>query len=280
MTGFFAEFKNAGLVLVIAALAARPKFNRRKLFAIGAAVFLFLAVAVFWSSVKYDYRLFVNQGSGAQVVLVPLGERVEYISDHAANFSAEDLQIGINLLVARHGYIDYLAQTMQFVPQHRPHENGSITWSVVRHIAMPRIFFPDKPPLLSDTLVTGRYTGNLMTKDSNASISIGYLGELYVDFGYVGGLVGVLAIGFIVGSGVRTLALNRNTPDLLNAGLCVMASLPLAYFGTAYVKLIGALIFSFVVAWLFQRVAWRYVPGASALQRARAGVAKRNRPHR
>lgn len=270
MTGFFAEFKNSLLALVIAAIIARPKFSRLGLVTAVAAGILLVGVATFWSAIKGEYRNFVNQGTGAQVVLVPIDERVSFIGRAAFEFSIADAERGFDLLIARHGYIDFLAQTMRYVPSGRPHENGAFTQAVVSHIAMPRIFFPGKTPLPNDTEVMAKYTGQHMMWDGNTSISLGHLAELYIDFGYFGGLLGMMVIGLIVGGIFRVLVGHRGSSDLLKAGLCVMAALPLAYFGTAYVKLIGALVLISLIAIALQVVGLRYMPWLSAMKAARS----------
>ncbi|MFZ4687476.1 MAG: hypothetical protein ACOYMK_17950, partial [Hyphomonadaceae bacterium] len=247
MTGFFADFKNSILTLLIAAIIARPRLGRGSVMAAGAAAGLILLVAIFWSAVKTDYRVMVNQGSGAQVILVPLEERADYILKAMGEFGPDDLSRGFNALVARHGYVEYLAQTMSYIPASAPHENGAITLSAIRHITQPRIFFPNKPPLPSDTEVMARYTGQQNVWDANTSISIGHVGEIYVDFGFWGGLVAMMMLGGLIGFFVRTIADAQRTPDLLKAGLCIVAILPLAYFGNAYVKLIGTTTFCAII---------------------------------
>lgn len=270
LTGFFAEFKNGILALLIAALIARPKFSKSSILIAAGAGAIIMSVAIFWSSIKSEYRDFLNQGTGAQVILVPIDERISFLGDAAFNFGIDDAQRGFDLLVARHGYIEFLAQTMRFVPYGRPHENGALTQAVVSHIAMPRILFPGKPPLPSDTEVMAKYTGQSMLWGSNTSISLGHLAELYIDFGYFGGLFGMMVIGLIVGGFFRVLVGHRGSSDLMKAGLCVMASLPLAYFGTAYVKLIGGLVFTSLIAIAFQVFALRYLPSMSAMKKPRA----------
>jgi hypothetical protein len=270
MTGFFADFKNGILALVIAAIIARPKLGQQGILPAAGAGLLLLGVGIFWSAVKVEYRDFVNEGTGAQVILVPIEERVSFLGDAAFKFSIDDVQRGFDSLVARHGYIDFLAQTMRFVPYGRPHENGALTQAVVIHIATPRVLFPGKPPLPNDTEVMAKYTGRPMIWDNNTSISLGHLAELYIDFGYFGGLFGMMVIGLIVGGICRVLVGHRGSSDLLKAGLCVMATLPLAYFGTAYVKLIGALVFTSLIAIAFQVVASRCLPSLSAMKTPRA----------
>jgi hypothetical protein len=253
ITGFFADFKNSLLTFLVTALAARPRLRPVDLAVVTAAVALLLGVAVFWSTVKTDYRFFVNGGSGAQVVAVPLADRVGYMMTALGSIDRQGVGSGFNRLVARHGYIEYLGLTIENVPERVPHEDGALTAAVIQHIAFPRVLFPNKPALPSDTDVMARYTGLPNTWNADTSISIGHLGELYIDFGFGGGIAVMLAIGGLVGFVFRKLRKGRRTPALISSGLCLMAALPLAYFGTAYVKLVGAFVFSSAIALCCER---------------------------
>lgn len=253
MTGFFAGFKGSLLTVLVAAAAARPNLRRGDAIVIGASAAALLLVAIFWSAVKVDYRSFVNQDTGAQAVLVPLADRIAYLMQSLVSFDLTELTDGFNRLVARHGYVEFLGLVMQNVPANVPHENGNLTFAVVQHISMPRFLFPGKPPLPSDTEVMARYSGLLYTWNDSTSISIGYLGELYIDFGWLGGLLAALVIGVLGGAVYRTVSRRGRAPELLVAGLCVGAALPLAYFGTAYAKMMGAFVFSAIWAVMWKK---------------------------
>jgi len=254
MTGFFADFKNSLLTLLVAAMSTRPRFRPQDLAVLGSAVALLIGIGVFWSTIKPDYREFVNQGTGEQVVLVSLEERIAFIANRALDFDGTDVHTGLERLVSRHGYIDYLAQTMEFVPRGLPHEDGALTSAVLRHVTMPRFLFPDKPALPNDTEIMAKYTGQEMVWNRSTSISIGHLAELYIDFGYIGGLLGMLTLGLLVGFSYRILRNHNRTPALISAAISLTVALQLAYFGIAYSKIVGALIFSFAIAVLFQRL--------------------------
>ncbi len=253
MTGFFAEFKDSILTFLIAALAARPKLRPADMAIVTSAGILLFGIAIFWSEVKPSYRLFVNQGSGEQVVLEPLNQRIEFLANAAGAMDAAQFSDGFDKLVARHGYIEYLALTMQSVPAVIPHENGRLTLGLLEHVTVPRFLFPDKPVLPNDTEITKRYTGVHLSINSATSISIGYLGELYVDFGLLGSLLAVAAIGGVTGFAYRMLRDHSNGPLLVVAGLCLIIALPLAYFGQAYVKTMGGWVASVIVAFAGQR---------------------------
>ena len=102
MTGFFAEFKNSILTLVVAALAARPKLRPADIASVTAALTLLLCVAIFWTEIKPSYRAFVNQGTGGQIVLEPLEQRLEFITDAAVKMDSTQFADGFDRLIARH----------------------------------------------------------------------------------------------------------------------------------------------------------------------------------
>jgi hypothetical protein len=253
MTGFFAEFKYSILTFLVAALAARPRLRPADMASVTAVGILLIGVGMFWTVIKPSYRLFMNQGTGEQVVLEPLNKRLEFIANAARTMDASEFFGGFDKLVGRHGYIEYLALTMQYVPKVIPHENGRLSLAVLQHISVPRFLFPDKPVLPNDTAITVRYTGLPLTIDTSTSISIGYLGELYVDLGFIGALVAVGAIGGITGLAYRKLSDQSRVPLLLIAGLCLMIVLPWAYFGQAYAKNVGAWVASSLIAFVAMR---------------------------
>jgi hypothetical protein len=247
MTGFFAEFKNTILTFFVAAISAKPRLKAADVLVVSAAAGIVLAVGIFWSAVKPDYREFVNQGTGAQIVSVPIGDRIDFLTNAALEFDSEKVAHGFQRLVARHGYVEFLGLVMGYIPSAMPTEGGKITAAVFRHIAVPRFLWPQKPALPSDTEVMSKYTGLPMVWNSDTSISIGYLGELYADFGYLGGLLGALVIGLVVGLSYKLVRTRFAGSAIICAGLCLMVALPIAYFGTAYVKMVGAFVMTSVV---------------------------------
>jgi hypothetical protein len=253
ITGFFADFKEPILVFCLAAICARPKVKAPDLAVIGAAAALLLSVAVFWTSVKGDYREFVNEGSGAQVVRVSLSDRLGHLGEAAQRFDGGEFSVGFEQLLRRHSYIDFLANTMHHVPATIPHENGKQLGASLLHIATPRIFFPNKPPTPFDSDVTAKYTGLPTNRNIGTSISIGYLGELYIDFGVPGALVSMLGLGYVAGLAYRSLAAVGKASILFTYGLAVTFAMRLATFETALIKVLGGTVTAYIAALLIKR---------------------------
>lgn len=254
LTGFFAGFRESLLVLLVAAAAARPRLDLRGIFAAGVVVSLVLAVGVFWTAIKPDYRDFLNQGSGQQEVTQSVGARLSYVGKAADEFKADQVQIGMKDLVARISYIDFLAETLKHVPDYVPHEDGRRLGAALLNIVTPRIFFPDKPPTPDDSAVTAQYTGLRLGLGGGTSISIGYLGELYIDFGYVGAVVGAFAIGLFGGLAHRTLRGYGGIPLFFSYGLSAMLMVAFTAFETDLVRFLGSIVTIFAACLVLQRL--------------------------
>jgi hypothetical protein len=247
LVGFFAGFKDPLLVLFAAVLCVTYRRSLRGVTVLTSIALLFIVVGSFWSFIKADYRGFVSLGTGQQVVAVDLKSRVNYVAREGAGFGVAEFATGLDTLVERHGYIDFLGVVMRTVPSAIPHEDGGLTRMVLAHVTMPRFLFPSKPELVSDSVVASYYTGGAVRVTDSTSISIGHLGELYIDFGISGALLGMALIGLIVGM-VYIFCVRRATSAVLGVGLGILPSLALAYFGTAYIKLVGGGLFVSIVA--------------------------------
>jgi hypothetical protein len=250
ITGFFAEFKEVFVVILIGVVAASPRVKPRTamigLVLAGAT----LAMGAFWSAIKADYRTYVSEGSWQQSALVPLEDRLDYLAHRVSETDAETMEFGFDILVRRWGYVDLLSATISNVPAKVPYENGALIGASVMHMLQPRLLFPDKPPLASDTDVAIRYSGIGFNEGGNAattSISLGYVTELYVDFGVVGALAVTFLLGLLLGCAVKYLMASTALPAIVNSGLAIVLAISVASFEEALAKMIGAAVTSFVV---------------------------------
>jgi len=242
LTGFFATFRETFLVLLIAAAAARPRLGFRGFLITGGVFAAMLTVTVFWSAIKTDYRDFLNAGSHQQEVVRSLSDRLSYVGQAADQFDDDQFRTGLRKLGARISYIDFLASTMKYVPEVLPHENGRRLGEAFANIFEPRILFPDKPPTPDDTTVTAHYTGLHLEGTVGTSISIGYLGELYIDFGRVGAVIGAFVIGLFAGLAYRVIRGFKGIPLFFSYGIATMVLVNFAIFETDLVRFLGSAI--------------------------------------
>jgi hypothetical protein len=261
-TGIFADFKEVFVVLAIGIVAAAWRRRPRTAVACVVLAGIALTLGAFWSAIKDDYRAYVSLGSWHQVVLVPVEDRLAYLVDRAFKADAQTMRSGFDALARRWGYIDLLSATMRNVPARVPFENGGLVGAAVMHVLQPRLLFPDKPPLPSDTEIAVRYSGIGLDAGGNAvdtSISLGYVAELYVDFGVVGTSAATFLLGFLFGRAVKYLIGSTELPEIVSSGLALVLMMAVASFEVALAKMIGAVVTTFVMILALRKFVFHYL---------------------
>jgi hypothetical protein len=265
--GFFGGFRDVFFVLFVAVASARPRLQMRSIIPLIVAAAVALVLASFWSEVKTGYRAFLNRGTYAQVVLVPVEERLSYIAARAAAADADTLAKGFEKLVLRMGYVEFFGATLENVPARKPYENGAMTLAAISHIFLPRLFFPDKAALPPDTQITTEYTGLPLMYRNDTSISIGYPGELYVDFGVTGLFICMAILGFAYGKATRIIQRSFKSP-LIGYGATIPLLMPGFLFETSLPKLLGGVATSFIFLLLMSKFIMPYFEKMFSLNRA------------
>ncbi len=244
---YFSAWKEVILVVVLAYFFCRPSFELRRIAAGAGLVAFGLALAVFWTAIKVEQRLFLNEGTGQQVITRGTAESLANAFDLAAATEPEEYRLATLRLAERIAYVDYFANTLVHVPQVRPHENGQLWWQAITHVFTPRIFFPDKPPLQSDSEQTMYYTGlRLASSSQGTSISLGYMAESYVDFGVPGMFVPIFLWGLLVGASLSQLVARFGPSDLV-WGAAVVIILSTLILEVSAVKMVGGTLMSIFV---------------------------------
>jgi hypothetical protein len=162
---------------------------------------------------------------------------------------------GFDQLAKRWGYVDFLAATMRNVPARLPFEDGAKVGATIMHVLQPRFIFPDKPPLPSDSDVTQKYTGIHYGRSSSegTSVSLGYLAELYIDFGILGTLVAMFILGVLLSLCVRFVCSSSSLPTIVSHGLAVMLVMSVIMFDQALAKTVGAFVTTVAVIVVLRR---------------------------
>ena len=146
-----------------------------------------------------EYRNFLNQGTGMQVVKVPVDQRLNYLSKVMTEVDYTKLGNGIEQFVNRISYSDFLSQVMDKIPEFNSYENGHLFINTLKHIFMPRLFFPDKE-ILNDSQMTNMYTGRHYSGPSKGvSVGLGYMAYYYIDFGKYAMLLFIFLQGSLFG---------------------------------------------------------------------------------
>lgn len=272
MLGYFSGFKEVFFVLLVAGtgVLAGGRRNLAPLLATGAGLLL---LAVVWQAIKGPYRMFLSQGERAQIVTVSVPERISWLVAHAGEIDSESLDEGLEDGLRRLGYVDFFAQSLRNVPAMIPHTHGLLWKEAVLHPLMPRLFFPNKPAI-NDSDRTNTYTGvTVAGADEGTSISIGYVGESYIDFGKYGMFVPILLWGWLIGWCHEFLI--RRAPHMVMGsalGACLLLSTVLQ-LESSNIKMMGSLMAGFLVTAVllhfWGKQAWGWIAADSELGRAR-----------
>lgn len=269
-TGFLSDFRAVFVYVAVAALAARIKWTGATTAAALTWLVALLFLALFWTSVKFDYREYVTAGEDSQQIRVPLDQRMAYLGERVLNIGDTRWGETAYVLLIRFGYIDIFGQVIGV-------DRGTYEPIAVRqwkdalaHVFQPRFLFPDKPWLSdSDVFLRLARSDPMEQVRAGTSISVGYMAENYVDLGFPGMLGGVFGFGLLFALVVRYF-MSRPLPWMLReaiamglvfntAGTGMEISLPKILGATVMFFLVWSLMAKFALPvamrWLDQRAA-------------------------
>jgi hypothetical protein len=259
---YFSTFKSVIFVLLIVGLGITNERGRFRILPIMVSMLIFIPLIGFWQAVKSEYRLFLNQGTGQQVVMVSIPERLAFLAKSASGVELLDISNGIVTGIERLGYLDFFALSLLAVPSQIPHENGDLWFGAIKHTVMPRLLFPDKP-VLNESERTMRYTQvRIAGENEGTAISLGYPAESYIDFGMYGMFIPIFLLGLFLGWVYRWFSTRGPYYVFGNAlGICL-----LLFSGhqleTSNVKIFGGLVAGIIAFALVNKftvpLMWRY----------------------
>ena len=254
--GFFSGFKEVVFVTVVTYFAAR---SRVTMGTVAGAVALVVALGVLgsaWTVVKPEYRRAIAGGdTNRQGAVVDQGTQVSTLVDLISGLDGEALADGLEPLAGRIAYVDFFGYVLGYVPTVVPHEDGAVWGAAFKHVATPRILFPSKPPLVSDSEITNRYTGlGVAGEGQGTSISIGYMAESYVDFGPLWMFIPIFLVG--VGRGlIYRFFLRRGDARLVGYAFTIAVFWGGYQLEVATGKLLGGTLTRFIILALVFRFA-------------------------
>jgi hypothetical protein len=252
--GFFSGFKTVLIVMLLAALTSPKAFHGVRFRAAAALAVVILALGIVWTGVKGEYRQFLNQGTGQQVVLVPVTERIAKLAELVADMGPSRFGESLVTLVERVTYVYYFGQAMETVPRDIPYERGLLWREAVAGALVPRLLNPDKR-VIDDSERTSYYTGNRVAGAAEgASISLGYVAESYIDFGPVLMMVPLLLWGIFVGGLYRLLIRSTRYPLFGYGCATVLVALDASVLEQSNLKMVSAFVLGFLVLFLSQKV--------------------------
>lgn len=238
-TGYFSNFKEP---LLLAGMAVCEVFDRRRVehwLTAGALGVVLSIASVMWMGVRTEYR----QDFVDDVFASSRGMRLErmqaLMSDWLTN---RDNRVGrdMDLLMDRAWAIYYPALAVARVPAVLPHTEGELLGGTLYHLVTPRILFPNKPDLPSDSELVRRYSGVWVAgADENTSIAFGYAAESYVDFGVPLMFLPVLVFGVFCGVMFEWFLRVLHHRELAVALVTVVFWMNLYLFERSWAKMVG-----------------------------------------
>ena len=236
LIGYFSNFKEAFIVILIALMTGRRPMNARIWLFAAATATAVIWVSLVWTSVKKEYRHFLASNPTVE-------ERFEWM---AQRFFVEgpDYHDAVLHLFQRIGYTKFYAAVIArddsgLFRQRR----FDFYISAVQHVLTPRILFPDKPRL-DDSKLTTALLG--IKIDKYTSISVGYVTQAHVDFGFPGLLLPVLVIGCMIG-GVAKYFMTRPAPLLIREAFTAATLFLVFRFEENIDKALGGFLTGFFV---------------------------------
>ena len=197
---YFSGFKTIiyYILIIVLTLLAVIKFN--KIISVACAIVMLFFAGVFWTSIKGEYRFFLNKGSKTQSVQVEKSEALNKLLEISEKQNESTFSGATEDFLDRLQYTYHLAKAMDRIPQIIPYQNGANWFTTLIFVLTPRILNPDKG-VYDASVKTSKYTGiQYAGIKKGTSISLGYFADGYVDFGYIGMFIPLLILGLIYGS--------------------------------------------------------------------------------
>jgi hypothetical protein len=179
--------------------------------------------------------------------------RIEKLYDLVSEVDSERFYRATSELMDRVAYVQYFGMVLNNVPEVLPHEHGALWLDAITRPVMPRLLFPQKA-VIDESALTSKYTGvRVAGFELGTQISIGYMGETYIDFGKFGMMPALFALGIIFGTIYRWLMRSPKSRGVLGMGLASAILLAPLELGNSTAKLFGELVVAILVSWLLTR---------------------------
>lgn len=164
---------------------------RMKLF---IALISALCVATFLNGIKSDYRFIISKNKIDDVQKVKLLGSLLWDSISSANETFFSTNTGDRIVRFNQGWI--VARIQKRVPDGEPYASGETIVSAIVASIVPRFLVPEKLGAVSKELFK-KYTGHELSQST--SMALGVVGEMYANFGTLGGIFAIFVYGLIVG---------------------------------------------------------------------------------
>ncbi|MFN2601765.1 MAG: hypothetical protein ABR582_03290 [Gemmatimonadaceae bacterium] len=235
-TGFFADFREPLVIIGVAIFGTMDRKKAATWVTIASIAGLAIGSALIWTSVKPIIR-------EQYLASVSAGQRLNSV----VTLTSSTLSSGIERwkgetdhLISRIWVVYFAGLAYKRVPSIVPYENGAILREAVDNVLKPRLFFPNKPEIASQSDEVRKYAGVwVLGRETNTSFAFGYAGESYVDFGLPYMFVPIFILGAILGFGYRWLSAHISYDELRIGVIIVIFWSTLGLYEASWVMIIG-----------------------------------------
>jgi hypothetical protein len=240
VTGFHAGFREPLIMAVLAFLERFDRQNVRHWVSLGVLFVVMGLLGVAWISVRVNYRgRYLSDEAFAQ----NRGARLDSLTAAAKQWAAQDRSefLGnIDGFIDRLWAIYYPALAVARVPDVEPHTNGKLMSATLQFVFMPRVFFPDKPEVGSDSELVRKYSGVWVAGAAqDTDIAFGYAAESYIDYGVPWMFIPVFIWGAFMGVCYAGMFKYYRHRDIAVSVATVICWLTLYLFERSWAKTIG-----------------------------------------
>jgi hypothetical protein len=208
------------------------------------SVFLVGAGAAWEGAIKPKWRSFEIEGS-------PM-EKLEAFAGVAESATSEsESESWLQALIHRVSSITQFSLVLLRVPDIVPHEGGQLTLRAVKHILVPRILFPEKENLGTDSWLAEEYAGLRVGEDT--SVGIGYMAEFYVDWGIGGLFPSLMIMGILLGLAYALIFVFSPSYSIGSALVIVPFMNNFITYEATLPKLLGGFIMSTLILLILSR---------------------------
>ena len=249
---YFSDFKTIlfFILFILLCLLTAVRFNKMIIFSLSIAVMFY--AGVFWTSIKGDYRNFLNKGSKSQTVQVEKGEALNKLLELSEKQNSNSFDDATENFLDRLQYTYHLAKTMDRVPAVIPHQDGSNWGNTIAFVLTPRIIDPNKGTY-DASVKASKYSGiQYSGVKRGVSVSLGYFADGYSDFGYVGMFIPLLILGFIYGGTYFYFVKNSSTNFIFNYAVVGAIYMELFSFESDNIYVAGRLYVNLIVFFILR----------------------------
>ncbi len=240
VTGFHAGFREPLIMAVLAFLERFDRRNVRHWMSLGTLFVVMGLLGVAWVSVRVNYR---ERYLADEAFAQNRGARFDNLTAAASKWASQDRGEffgNIDLFIDRLWAIYYPALAVARVPDVIPYANGKLMLDTLAFTFEPRVFFPDKPEIGSDSDLVRKYSGVYVAgADQDTDIAFGYAAESYVDFGVPIMFIPVFIWGTFMGVCYAAMFKYYRHRDIAVSVATVICWLSLYLFERSWAKTIG-----------------------------------------